>query len=77
MDTVRSMINFEILMKPTFLLFGTSGFISMLGFFVPLFFLPAMAEENGGLTKNEANFLLSIYGKYFNLNSNAVLYFNS
>ena len=52
----------KLLIKPTFLLVGLSGFMSMLGFFVPLFYLPNMAKSNG-ITNADANFLLSIYGK--------------
>ena len=52
----------KLLIKPTFLLVALSGFTSMLGFFVPLFYLPDMAQSNG-ITNGHANFLLSIYGK--------------
>ena len=64
MDTVKRMFNFQLLIEPLFLLFAICGFVNILGFFIPLFFLPDMAMENGGLKKQDANFLLSIYGKY-------------
>ena len=59
---IKGLINMKLLIKPRFLLVGLSGFMSMLGFFVPLFYLPNMAQSNG-ITNTDANFLLSIYGK--------------
>ena len=56
------MTELELLMKPAFLLVGASGFFSMIGFFVPLFFLPDMAI-NKGIDSARANFLISIYGE--------------
>ena len=60
--TIKNLVDVELLLKPTFLLVGASGFLSLLGFFVPLFFLPSMAESIG-IEKSNANFLISIYGK--------------
>ena len=59
---MKGLINMKLLVEPTFLLVALSGFTSMLGFFVPLFYLPDMAQSNG-ITNGHANFLLSIYGK--------------
>ena len=59
---IKGFINLKLLMKPTFLLVGLSGFLSMLGFFAPLFFLPDMAHSNG-IEILLANSLISIYGK--------------
>ena len=56
------MTELELLMKPAFLLVGASGFFSMIGFFVPLFFLPDMAMHKG-IDSARANFLISIYGE--------------
>ena len=61
---MKDMINLELLMKPTFLLVCASSFFSMIGFFVPLFFLPDLAVHKG-MDRSEANFLISIYGKFF------------
>ena len=61
---MKDMINLELLMKPTFLLVCASSFFSMIGFFVPLFFLPDLAVHKG-IDRSEANFLISIYGKFF------------
>ena len=36
----------------------------MIGFFVPLFYLPDMVKLNGVDDDNKASFLISIYGKY-------------
>ena len=60
---IKEMINLELMMKPTFLLVCGSSFFCMIGFFVPLFFLPDMAVHKG-IERIEANFLISIYGKF-------------
>ena len=60
---IKEMINLELMMKPTFLLVCCSSFFCMNGFFVPLFFLPDMAVHKG-IERIEANFLISIYGKF-------------
>ena len=60
---IKEMINLELMMKPTFLLVCGSSFFSMIGFFVPLFFLPDMAVYKG-IERSDANFLISIYGKF-------------
>ena len=60
---IKEMINLELMMKPTFLLVCGSSFFCMIGFFVPLFFLPDMAVDKG-IKRIEANFLISIYGKF-------------
>ena len=59
---MKDMTNLELLIKPEFLLVGASGFFSMIGFFVPLFFLPDMAMHKG-IDRTKANFLISIYGE--------------
>ena len=60
---MNEMINLELMMKPSFLLVCASSFLSMIGFFVPLFFLPDLAVHKG-MDRTEANFLISIYGKF-------------
>ena len=60
---IKETINLEIMVKPTFLLVCTSAFCSMIGFFVPLFFLPDFAVLKG-IDRSNANFLISIYGKF-------------
>ena len=60
---IKEMINLELMVKPTFLLVCTSAFCSMIGFFVPLFFLPDFAVLKG-IDRSNANFLISIYGKF-------------
>ena len=61
---IKEIINLELMMKPTFLLVCTSAFFGMIGFFVPLFFLPDFAVLKG-IDRSDANFLISIYGKVF------------
>ena len=60
---MKKMLNVELLMKPVFFLFGASNFLSMFGFFIPLFYLPDMAVYDGGVDRGNANFLISIAGK--------------
>ena len=59
---IKEIINLELMIKPTFLLVCTSAFFGMIGFFVPLFFLPDFAVIKG-IDRSDANFLISIYGK--------------
>ena len=61
--SMKKMLNVELLMKPVFFLFGASNFLSMFGFFIPLFYLPDMAVYDGGVDRGNANFLISIAGK--------------
>ena len=62
MNTVKEFFNLKLLVTPMFLLMALNGFLGMLGFFVPLFFLPGMAEKNG-VEPWMASYLISIYGK--------------
>ena len=61
-NMIKGLINVKLLVTPTFLLVGTSGFLISLGFFVPLFFLPDLAESYPEIDTMQANFLISIYG---------------
>ena len=55
------MLSVSLLLNPSFLLIAVSNLLGMLGFYVPFVFLPNMAEGRG-ITKENANFLLSIIG---------------
>ena len=44
------------------MLFGSSSFLTMVGYFIPLFYLPDLAVSRG-VERAAANFLLSICGK--------------
>ena len=57
------MANFEMMMKPTFLLIGIGTFLMHLGYYVPLFYIPDMAVSMG-VERTKANFLLSIFGEF-------------
>ena len=63
LSMIKGMINIELMIRPVFLLISISGFLSMLGFFVPLLYLPDMAKGIEGIESSNANFLISIYGK--------------
>ena len=60
---VKGMINFECLKDPTFVLFGVSTTLGMLGFLLPYVYLKDMAENEKGIKEN-ASLLLSIIGKF-------------
>ena len=61
--SVKEMANFEMMMKPTFLLIGIGTFLMHLGYYVPLFYIPDMAVSMG-VERTKANFLLSIFGEF-------------
>ena len=61
--SVKEMTNFEMMMKPTFLLIGIGTFLMHLGYYVPLFYIPDMAVSMG-VERTKANFLLSIFGEF-------------
>ena len=61
--SVKEMTNFEMMMKPTFLLIGIGTFLMHLGYYVPLFYIPDMAVSMG-VERTNANLLLSIFGKF-------------
>ena len=62
-NALKEMVNFSLLTNPIFLLVGTSNIFGMLGFYVPFVYLPNMATLRG-ISVEDANFLLSIIGKY-------------
>ena len=68
-NLMKKMINFELLMKPTFFLVGASSLFAYFAYFIPLFYIPDLAVVNGGIERNNANFLLSIGGELENFNS--------
>ena len=63
LSMIKGMMNIELMIKPLFLMIIISCFLSMLGFFVPIMFLPDMATLKG-IEASQAGYLISIYGKY-------------
>lgn len=62
LSMIKGMMNIGLMIKPLFLMIIASCFLSMLGFFVPIIFLPNMAELQG-IAESKAGFLIVIYGK--------------
>ncbi|XP_045207943.2 monocarboxylate transporter 3-like [Mercenaria mercenaria] len=58
---VSSMFDFELLRSPTFLVYGLSCFLCMLGFFIPFTYIPDLADEFG-MTSQQGAMLISIIG---------------
>ena len=63
LSMIKGMMNIELMIKPLFLMIIISCFLSMLGFFVPIMFLPDMATLKG-IEASQAGYLISIYGEY-------------
>ena len=61
LSVVEEMLSISLLLNPAFLLIAVSNLLGMLGFYVPFVFLPNMAAQTG-ISKENANFLLSIIG---------------
>lgn len=58
---LSSMFDFELLKSPTFLVYGLSCFLCMLGFFIPFTYIPDLADDFG-MTPKEGAMLISIIG---------------
>ncbi|XP_050523149.1 monocarboxylate transporter 2 isoform X2 [Daktulosphaira vitifoliae] len=61
MHTLKTMLDFSILMSPSFLVLTCSGFLTLMGFFVPFMFITDMATKNN-MDKQMAVYLVSIIG---------------
>lgn len=55
------LFDFSLFLSPTFVLYGTSCFLCMFGFFIPFNFLPDFAKDLN-IGSKEAAFLISIIG---------------
>ena len=62
LSMIKGMMNIELMIKPLFLMIIISSFLGMLGFFVPIMFLPNMATLKG-IEASQAGYFISIYGK--------------
>ena len=62
LSMIKGMMNIELMIKPLFLMIIISSFLGMLGFFVPILFLPNMATLKG-IEASQAGYFISIYGK--------------
>ncbi|KAL4228587.1 Mct1p [Mactra antiquata] len=58
---VSSMFDFELLRSPTFLVYGMSCFLCMLGFYIPFTYIPDLADDFG-MTSQQGAMLISIIG---------------
>ncbi|XP_055388096.1 uncharacterized protein LOC129616474 [Condylostylus longicornis] len=61
MRTLSTMLDVELLKSPSFMLLCTSGFLTMMGFFIPFIFIERRAIKNG-MDENTANFIISVIG---------------
>jgi len=59
---LKEMMNFKLLKDPLFLLVGISNVFGMMGFYTPFVYLPNMAQQYGGISKEDAAFLISVIG---------------
>ncbi|XP_075227171.1 uncharacterized protein LOC142327751 [Lycorma delicatula] len=59
---LATMLDISLLQSPTFLLLCVSGFITMMGFFVPFMFLADRAEQIGGMDTTLSVWLVSTIG---------------
>lgn len=59
--TLATMLDMSLLKSPSFMLLAISGFLCMMGFFVPFMYLKSRAAENGW-DKNDGAFLISAIG---------------
>lgn len=59
--SLASSFDFSLLKSPTFILYGTSCFLCMFGFFIPFNFLPDLAKDLK-LDKTQGALLISIIG---------------
>lgn len=55
------MLDLSLLKSPSFMLLAISGFLCMMGFFVPFLYLAARAKENG-MDTNLATLTISVIG---------------
>lgn len=55
------MLDMSLLKSPSFMLLAVSGFLTMMGFFVPFCYMKARAIE-GGMAKGPASFAISVIG---------------
>ena len=68
LTVLKEMVNVELFVDAKFVLFGLSVFFGILGLYIPYAYLPSLAvdclaEYGQTLSKERANFLLSIIGK--------------
>lgn len=59
--TLSTMLDVSLLKSPSFMLLSTSGFLTMMGFFIPFIFITPRAEA-AGMDKGTALFVVSAIG---------------
>lgn len=58
--TLATMLDLSLLKSPSFMLLGLSGFLTMMGFFVPFMFITDRAAQQ--MDKNTASYTVSAIG---------------
>lgn len=58
---LSNMFDFSLLKSPTFLVYGCSCFLCMLGFYIPFTYIPDLVEDYG-MTSQQSALLISIIG---------------
>ncbi|XP_050441619.1 monocarboxylate transporter 9 isoform X2 [Adelges cooleyi] len=61
MHTLKTMLDFSILLSPSFLVLTASGFLTLMGYYVPFMFISEMATDLG-MDKDNAVYIVSIIG---------------
>lgn len=59
--TLATMLDFSLLKSPAFLLLAISGFLTLLGMYIPFIYMIERASEMG-IRKDDSFFLLSVLG---------------
>lgn len=59
--TLATMLDMSLLKSPSFMLLAISGFLCMMGFFVPFLYITPRAED-GGMESGLATFAISVIG---------------
>lgn len=67
-DILKAMTDFSILKNKQMLLICIGNIFSMLGYYLPILCLVSFATEDHGIPKADASFLMTIFGKFEQLN---------
>lgn len=60
--TLATMLDMSLLKSPSFMMLAVSGFLCMMGFFVPFMYLKKRAHDVGGWEESEGAYLVSAIG---------------
>lgn len=59
--TLATMLDLTLLKSPSFIMLALSGFLTMMGFFIPFMFINERAKK-GGMDSDPAAFIISVIG---------------